>query len=82
MNNDATFPFKIDFEGTAYEGLITPSGETDKYGMPVYFRIKIGDKFFAYLCCADSVWGRKDSQDVGDEGLIQEIGEYIKAHYQ
>jgi hypothetical protein len=82
MNNDATFPFDISFEGSHYEGLITPSGETDKLGMPVYFRIMVGDKFFAYLCCAESIWGRKDSGDTGDEGLIHEIGEHIKTHYQ
>jgi hypothetical protein len=82
MNNAASFPFKIDFEGTHYEGSITPSGDTDKFGVPVYFRVMIGDAFFAYICCGELGWNRKDSTDTGDSGLIQAIGELIREHYQ
>ncbi|MDP4150077.1 MAG: hypothetical protein Q8927_07820 [Bacteroidota bacterium] len=82
MNNEATFPFSLDFEGTHYDGLITPSGETDKYGMPVYFRITIGDKFFAYICCDERNWRRHESKDTGDEGLLQQIGELINRRYE
>jgi len=82
MNNAASFPFKVDFEGRQYQGTVTPSGDTDKNGLPVYFRIMIGDTFFAYLCCGEIGWGRKDSEEKGDEGLIQAIGEFIKLHYQ
>ena len=83
MNNAASFPFSLNFKGSPYQGTITPSGDTDKNGMPVYFRVMIGDNFFAYLCCGEIGWGRKDeSKEQGDSGLIQAIGEFIKRHYQ
>jgi hypothetical protein len=82
MNNKASFPFSLDFEGGHYEGTIIPSGDTDKNGVPVYFRVMVGITFFAYVCCGEIGWSRKDSEETGDEGLIQGIGECIKAHYQ
>jgi hypothetical protein len=82
MNSNAAFPFSLDFEGTHYAGTITPSGDTDKFGSPVYFRVMVGDIFFAYLCCGELGWARKDSEETGDEGLIGAIGEIIKTRYQ
>jgi hypothetical protein len=82
MNDNATFPFSLDFGGSHYSGTITPSGDTDKYGTPVYFRVMIKDVFFAYLCCGDIGWTRKEGGETGDEGLIGAIGEYIREHYQ
>jgi hypothetical protein len=78
MNNDASFPFSLDFDGSHYSGTIAPSGETDKYGIPVYYRVMLGDTFFAYLCCGEIGWGRKDSTDEGDDGLIQAIGGFYQ----
>jgi hypothetical protein len=63
----ASFPFALDFEGVHYEGMITSSGDTDKNGVPVYFRVMIGTTFFAYLCCGEFGWGRKDSPDEGEQ---------------
>ena len=82
MNNAASFPLSLDFEGSNYQGTVTPSEDSDNNGVPVYFRVMLGDEFFAYLCCGEIGWGRKDDEDKGDSGLIQVIGDYIKAHYQ
>jgi hypothetical protein len=82
MNEKAAFAFHLDLEGAHYEGTITPSGDTDKLGTPVYFRVTIGDRFFAYLCCGEIGWGKKDNEEGGDHGLVQSIGEIIKKHYE
>jgi hypothetical protein len=81
MNTEASFPFHLDFEDKHYTGTITPSGDTDNNGVPVYFRVMIGNEFFAYLCCREVGWGKKDNDDGGDNGLVQAIGEFIKTHY-
>ncbi|MHA4806828.1 hypothetical protein ACX0G9_01910 [Flavitalea flava] len=70
-----------------YKGTITPSGDTDKNGVPVYFRVVLENNFFAYLCCDEIGWQKKDDKDkkdqgeIGDEGLIKALGEFIKQHY-
>jgi hypothetical protein len=81
MNTEASFPFSLDFEDHHYSGTITPSGDTDNNGVPVYFRVMIGNEFFAYLCCGEFGWGKKDNDDEGDTRLVQTIGEFIKAQY-
>jgi hypothetical protein len=82
MNEKASFPFSLDHEGAHYTGRVTPSADTDKNGMPVYFRVMIGNRVFAYLCCGEMGWGKKDKQDEkGDSGLIHAIGRDIQSHY-
>jgi hypothetical protein len=82
MNEKASFPFSLDHEGAHYAGRITPSAETDKYGIPVYYRVMLGNRVFAYLCCGEMGWGRKDQDEEGDSGLVQAIGRDIKRHYE
>lgn len=82
MNDKASFPYKIDFEGKEYAGMITPSGDTGSNGTPTYFRVTIGDEFFAYLCCGETGWGLKDGPDTGQEGLVKKIGQFIHAKYE
>lgn len=84
LNKKASFSFSLKFEDAHYSGIVTPSADTDKFGMPVYFRVQIGNKFFAYLCCGELGWSKKDNkeEDSGDSGLIHAIGGAIKRHYE
>ena len=76
MNNDDAFPLSLDFEGKHYEGTIMPSVEKGPNGMPVYYRVTLGDELFAYLCCGDSGWSERDGSGQPG-GLISAIGNYI-----
>lgn len=81
MNKDKEFPLSLDFQGTHYEGTITPSLEKGANGTPVYFRITFGDELFAYLCCGDNGW--KEREGAGKPNwLINAIGNYIADHYE
>ncbi|HEY4111421.1 hypothetical protein [Puia sp.] len=83
MNDEKTFPLTLDFAGQHYTGRITPSTETGKSGMPVYFRVTLGDKLFAYLCCGDNGWSEKDPSGADrPEGLVKAIGNYILEFYE
>ena len=81
MNNDEAFPLSLDFEGKHYEGTIMPSVEKGPNGMPVYYRITLGDELFAYLCCGDNGWSERDGSGQ-PKGLISAIGEYIVDYYE
>lgn len=81
MNTTDSFDLSLDFEGQHYQGSVTPSDEKGSNGMPVYFRVVLGDKFFAYLCCSDHGW--KDRDEAGNHrGLISAIGAYIMDYYE
>ena len=80
LNKRRTFPFSLMYEGEFYEGVITPSAQTGKNGMPVYFRVSIGEKLFAYLCCGDTGW-RAHEPKGNATGLIQAIIAYIREFY-
>ena len=80
MDTQNSFPLFLDFEGRHYTGSIIPSEELGKNKMPIYFRVMLGDAFFAYLCCGDHGW--KDREKEGHpSGLIQAIGNYIADYY-
>jgi hypothetical protein len=81
MNTAASFPLSLDYEGKHYAGTITPSEDVAITGMPVYFRVKLGDDFFAYLCCSDHGWQERDKEGQ-HSGLIQAIGDYIADYYE
>jgi hypothetical protein len=81
MDKEKTFQLSLDFEGKHYDGTITPSTEVAANGMPVYFRVVLGDQFFAYLCCADNGWGVRDGEDRSN-GLVNAIGDYIAEYYE
>lgn len=81
MNTDLAFNLSLDFEGRHYEGTITPSDETGPNGMPVWFRVVLGDQFFAYLCCSDNGWRDRD-EGIKHRGLINAIGSYIMDYYE
>ncbi|WP_431210066.1 hypothetical protein ACQ86N_28865 [Puia sp. P3] len=70
----------MDFEGKHYEGEITPSEEKGKNGMPIFFRVVLDGKFFAYLCCGDNGWKERDGEGQ-PKGLVGEIGGYIGEFY-
>ena len=80
LNKRRTFPFSLTYEGEYYEGVITPSAQTAKNGMPVYFRVSIGEKLFAYLCCGDTGW-RAHEPKGNSAGLVQAIIAYIREFY-
>ena len=79
MDEIKSFPFAFNFKGEHYKGTITPSEDTGKDGRPVYFRVMMGDKLFAYLCCGDKGW-RVHLEDNHNE-LINAVGTYIDNHY-
>jgi len=81
MNTRASFPLSLTFEGQHYAGTITPSEDVGINGMPVYFRVTLGDNFFAYLCCSDHGWKDRDKEG-HPGGLIQSIGNYITDYYE
>jgi len=80
MNTKNEFPLSLDFEGRHFEGVVTPSGETDENGLPVYYRVVIGKTLFAYLCCGDKGWFDREAGSQ-TPGLVNKIGDYIQAHY-
>lgn len=81
MGSEKSFPFSLDFEGQHYKGTITPSDEIGKTGMPVFFRVTIGDQLFAYLCCGDHGWLDRDGSGQPHD-LLQAIGNYIGDYYE
>lgn len=81
MNTKKTFPLSLDFQGQHYVGTITPSEDVGKNGMPVYFRVLLGDQFYAYLCCTDNGWKERD-KEWHPTGLVQAIGDYITDFYE
>jgi hypothetical protein len=80
LNQSRTFPLSLVYDGDNYEGVITPSAETGKNGMPVYFRVTLGNEFFAYLCCGDTGWTTRE-QKGNSNGLVQAIAGYIRSFY-
>ncbi|HET6255255.1 MAG TPA: hypothetical protein VFE32_14335 [Puia sp.] len=80
LNKSRIIPLSLVYEGEYYEGDITPSAETGKNGMPVYFRVTIGNEFFAYLCCGDTGWTARE-QKGNATGLVQAIAAYIRSYY-
>lgn len=81
MNSDTSFPLSLDFGGKHYAGTITPSVEKGRDGMPVYFRVTIGDELWAYLCCGDNGWRERDGSSQ-PSGLVSAIGNYILEYYE
>lgn len=81
MDTAESFEFSLDFEGKHYSGTITPSEEKGKSGVPVYFRVVLGDEFFAYLCCGDNGWKERDGEG-RPKGLIDAIGKYIVEYFE
>jgi hypothetical protein len=67
--------------GEHYEGTITPSVEKGSDGMPVYFRVTLGDEPFANLCCGPKGWSEREGADT-PKGLISAIGDYIMDYYE
>jgi len=81
MQKDKSFPLTLNYEGKHYQGSIMPSEEVGKNGVPVYFRVSLGDSLFAYLCCGDNGWKERDSTHA-PSGLIKAIGDYITDFYE
>lgn len=81
MDDKRSFPLKLDFEGQHYEGTIIPSEEKASNGEPVYFRVMLGDQFFAYLCCGDKGWHQREGEGAPKD-LVQAIGNYIVDYFE
>jgi hypothetical protein len=81
MDKSKSFPLSLDFGGRHYAGEVTPSEDKGQNGMPVYFRVTIGDELFAYLCCGDNGWIERDHSGNQKE-LIGAIGNYIVEYYE
>jgi hypothetical protein len=62
------------------EGFITPSEDLGKDGMPVYFRVVLGDELFAYLCCEDNGWTDRDETGK-TRSLVNAIENYVTEYY-
>ncbi|HVS98688.1 MAG TPA: hypothetical protein VHE54_19485 [Puia sp.] len=78
---DKSIKLSLDFEGRHYDGTITPSGKRGANGVPVYFRVMLGDSLFAYICCTDNGWRARDGQQQHN-GLVTAIGNYIMEYYE
>ena len=81
MDSEHSFKLSIDLEGKHYEGMVTPSEDKGNNGVPVFFRVVLGNEFFAYLCCSDHGWKEYES-DEKPKGLINAIGTYIMDYYE
>ena len=81
MDVERTFQLSIDYAGRHYEGTVTPSEEKGANGMPVYFRVMLGEALFAYLCCGDNGWRQRDGNGQS-RGLVDAIGSYIMDYYE
>ena len=81
MDTEHSFPLSLDFEEKHYAGTITPSDEKSPNGVPVYFRVTLGDTLFAYICCSDNGWMDRDGHS-NQKGLINAIGNYIAEYYE
>ena len=81
MDTAKSFELSLDFEGRHYQGTITPSDEKGANGMPIYFRVMLGDELFAYLCCGDKGWRDRDGENQ-PKGLVDAIGNYIVDYYE
>jgi hypothetical protein len=58
-----------------------PSEEKGASGMPVFFRVELGDGLFAYLCCGDNGWKERDKNG-RPKGLVNAIGSFIMDYYE
>lgn len=81
MDDTKEFRLALDFEGKHYSGTILPSEEKDSHGFPVFFRIEIDGKLYAYICCGESGWHNRDEKG-GHNALLNAIGEYIHDWYE
>lgn len=81
MDVDRSFRLSLDYAGQHFEGSVTPSEEKGPGGVPVYFRVMLGDDLFAYLCCSDNGWRQRDGGGK-PKGLVDAIGAYIADYYK
>jgi hypothetical protein len=81
MDNTGAFRLELDFDNKHYSGIILPSEEKDKKGFPVYFRVEINGRLYAYICCGETGWHNRDNK-TGYDGLIDAIGKYIHEWYE
>jgi hypothetical protein len=81
MDNSEAFRLELDYDGRHYSGTVLPSEELDGKGFPVYFRVEIGGRLYAYICCGETGWHNRDTEK-GHDGLINAIGEYIHDWYE
>jgi len=81
MDTKKSIPLSLDFEGQHFTGSITPSDERGENNLPIYFRVMLGDTFYAYLCCGDNGW-KERGKDGHPAGLVQAIGNYIADYYE
>lgn len=78
---DETFTFSLDYHGEHYEGTVTPSKQRSENGVPIWFRVTVGKKLLAYLCCGEWGWSERDGEKQ-PQGLVSAIGNCIMEHYE
>jgi hypothetical protein len=81
MDTEKAFPLSLDFQGQHYTGTITPSKELGKNKMAIYYRVMLGNTFYAYLYCGDYGWKVRDKEGQ-PPALVQAIGDYIVDYYE
>lgn len=81
QSQEEAIRLSLDFEGRHYEGTISPSRRKGANGMPVFFRVTLGDALFAYLCCTDNGW-RAGNDKQPENSLVNAIGNYIMEYYE
>jgi hypothetical protein len=81
MDFEHVFKLELDYEGKHYSGDILPSEEKDVNGFPVFFRIELEGRLYAYICCGETGWHNRDDRK-GHDGLINAIGQYIHDRYE
>lgn len=75
--NDQSFNITLDFEGTHYEGWITPSDKTEADGKPKSFHVVLNETMFGNLSLSEDTWTVDEQRP---EGLVKEVGKYIQAN--
>lgn len=78
MNKD-TFNIVLDYEGTHYEGWVTPSDKKSKDGKPASFHVVLNETMFGNVSLNGDSWTVDEQRP---DGLVQEIGKYIQTSWK
>jgi len=81
MTFEKNFPLCLAFEQKHYLGTITPSVEKGPGGMPLSFRVTLGDEVFADLYSGDDGWQDRLTPGLPNP-LANAIGNYILQYYE
>lgn len=77
--NDKTFNIVLDYEGTHYEGWVTPSDKKGTDGKPKSFHVVLNETMFGNLSFSNNNWTVDEQRP---EGLTNEVGKYIQSAWK